>query len=164
MNGPTMTPPDPTKLFAESAEKFTKFWNDFTERAGGLDPAAAPTPDSMRQMRNAFLNTLGASYDEYLRSPEFTGQLSQMLQQGVQVQQRMTEMMGQTKNAMQEPSRQDVEAIMEVMQRLERRIGDGYDRLDQRMKSMEAALNGQTKVTKPPRNGTTSKPKDKPKT
>jgi hypothetical protein len=156
MNGPT-TPPDPAKLFAESAERVTKFWTDFAGKCGGMPGMESPTPDAMRQMRNAFLNTLSASYDEYLRSPEFTGQLSQMLQQGVQVQQRMTEMMGQAKNAMQEPSRQDMDAIMEVMQRLERRIGDGYDRLDQRLKAMEAAISGQAKAGKPAASRTTAK-------
>lgn len=142
MNGTTTTP-DPATLFTESAERVTKFWTDFAGKCGGMEGMTSPTPDAMRQMRNTFLNTMAASYDEYLRSPEFTSQLSQMLQQGVKAQQQMTEMMGQAKNAMQEPSRQDMDAIMEVMQRLERRIADGYDRLDQRMKSMEAALKAQ---------------------
>ena len=141
MNGTTGTP-DPAKLFADSAERVTQFWTDFAAKCGGMEGMSSPTPDAMRQMRNTFLNTMAASYDEYLRSPEFTAQLSQMLQQGVKAQQQMAEMMGQAKNAMQEPSRQDMDAIMEVMQRLERRIGDGYDRLDQRLKAMEAKLEG----------------------
>lgn len=137
-----MNPPDPTKLFAESAEKFTKFWTDFSANSGGMNQMEAPTPDSMRKMRDAFLKNLSSSYDEYLRSPEFTGQLSQMLKQGVQAQQQISEMMGRSKSAAQEASRQDVDAMMEVMQRLERRIGDGFERMDERITAMEATLGG----------------------
>ena len=140
MNGPTFAPPDPTALFGESAERFTKFWSTFTDSMGGLDSFETPTPDSMRKMRGAFLNSLAASYDEYLRSPEFTKQLSQMLQQGVQAQQRMAEMLGQTQSAWQASSRQDVDSMMQVMQRLERRIGDGFARLDERVRAVESAV------------------------
>jgi hypothetical protein len=132
-----MNPPDPAKLFAESAERFTKFWNDFSANSGGLDSMEVPTPDSMRKMRDAFLKNLSKSYDEYLRSQDFTSQLSQMLQQGVRAQQRMSEMMGQARSSVQEASRQDVDAIMEVMQRLERRISDGFERMDERISALE---------------------------
>lgn len=144
MNGPTFTPPDPTALFTQSAEKFTKFWSNFTDSMGGFDGFETPTPDSMRKMRGVFLNSLAASYDEYLRSPEFTKQLSQMLQQGVQAQQRMAEMLGQTQSAWQSSSRQDVDSMMQVMQRLERRIGDGFARLDERVSAIESAVGRQS--------------------
>jgi hypothetical protein len=143
MNGPTFAPPDPSTLFTQSAERFTKFWSAFTDGMGGLENFETPTPDSMRKMRGAFLNSLAASYDEYLRSPEFTKQLSQMLQQGVKAQQRMAEMLGQTQSAWQASSRQDVDAMMQVMQRLERRIGDGFARLDERVRDLESAVERQ---------------------
>lgn len=138
-----MAPPDPSTLFTQSAERFTKFWTAFADGMGGLEGFETPTPDSMRKMRGAFLNSLAASYDEYLRSPEFTKQLSQMLQQGVQAQQQMAEMLGQTQSAWQASSRQDVDAMMQVMQRLERRIGDGFARLDERVGALESAVERQ---------------------
>lgn len=134
-----MNPPDLTKLFTESAEKFTQFWKEFGTDSRGMESAEVPTPESMRKMRDEFLKKLSASYDDYLRSPSFTGQVKQMLQQGVQAQQRMTEMIGQARNAAQEPSRQDMDSLMEVMQRLERRITDGFERMDERINSLESA-------------------------
>ena len=157
MNGPTFAPPDPTALFTESAERFTKFWNAFTDGMGGLEDFEVPTPDSMRKMRGAFLNSLAASYDEYLRSPEFTKQLSQMLQQGVQTQQRMAEMLGQTQSAWQASSRQDVDSMMQVMQRLERRIGDGFARLDERVRAVESAVARQAAAEPAKKNSATKK-------
>ena len=148
MNGPTTSVPDPSKLFAESAEQFTKFWSEFGDDFGAMNAGEVPTPDSMRKMRDQFLKKLTASYDEYLRSPDFTGQLSQMLQQGVQAQQRMSEMMGQARNAAQQPSRHDIDGLMEVMQRLERRISDGFERVDERIETLEDKLKKAAKKNK----------------
>lgn len=155
MNGPTFAPPDPAKIFGESAERFTKFWNDFASGVGGMEAMDTLTPEAMRKMRGTYLNALAATYDEYLRSPEFTGQLSQMLQQGVQFQQKMAEMLGQTRSTFQASSRQDIDSLMEVMQRLERRIGDGFARLDERVRSLEATVEG----GKPRKNGGADKKK-----
>jgi hypothetical protein len=137
------TPPDPSTLFAQSAESFTRFWTDCARKmsdSARQQAATPPTPDAIREMRNAFLNALGTAYDEYLRSPEFTQMLSQMLQSGVQFQQRMSEMLGHTRHSMQGASRQDIDTIMEVVQHLERRITDSMARLDERLSSIEQNL------------------------
>lgn len=140
MNDETQTPTMGMDGLADAAQAFAKFWADFTGKmaaAGFTMPAGGTPPESARQMQSAVLRALADACDEYLRSPQFQESMKQSLAASVQFRRQMNDWLGRMHHEFQGPSRQDIDQLMQVMERLERRTSDGFDRLSARIDALE---------------------------
>lgn len=149
MNDQTQPPPAGMESFAAASQAFGKIWTDFTGKmaaAGFAAPAGAAPPEAARQMQAAFLRALAEACDEYLRSPQFQEMMKHSLANSIQFRRQMNDWLGRMHHEFQGPSRQDVDQLMQVMERLERRMSEGFERLSARI---DAGERGRPKRPRP---------------
>ncbi len=61
--------------------------------APGVDPLGwMPTPDMLRRMQSAFLDTMASASEQYMRSPQFLDQMKQSFDAALEMRRQMEEM------------------------------------------------------------------------
>ena len=145
-----------TEDFSEQSAAFQKIWMEsFTklmQAASVVTPNSAP-PEVLREMRNGILNALTKSWDEFLRSPQFQEAMKQWMDQAIAVRKMSHDLMGKVRKEMQEPSRDDIDAIMLSMRHMETRILDRLEALEKQLKSShDGPTEAQLEPAKPARN------------
>jgi len=131
---------DGADSFSQNAQMFAKFWTDFATKMAAAGFAAAPgstPPDATRQVRAAIFKAMGEACDEFMRSVQFQEMMKQSLANAVQFRKQLNEWLGQMHHEFQGTTRQDVDQMMQVMEHLERRMADGFDRLSARLDGLE---------------------------
>ena len=122
--------------FAEQAAAFQKIWTDsmskLMQAAFTVTPNSAP-PELLRQIRDAMLQALGESWNEFLRSPQFQQSMKQWMEQAMAFRKMSNDFMAKVRKEMQVPSRDDVDAVMLAMRHMETRILDRLEELAARI-------------------------------
>jgi hypothetical protein len=126
-----------------SAESLTRMWSDFATRMTQLGATFTPQttpPEAARQARTAMLRAWAEYCDQYMRSDEFLSMFKQSLDGAIQARQQLNDFLGQMHHEFQGPSRQDIDGLMQALQRLERRITDESGRIAARLDSLDQRL------------------------
>jgi transketolase len=125
-----------SNTFAEQSAAFQKIWTDsmskLMQAAFTVTPNSAP-PELLRQIRDAILQALGESWNEFLRSPQFQQSMKQWMEQAMAFRKMTNDFMAKVRKEMQVPSRDDVDAVMLAMRHMETRILDQIEELANRI-------------------------------
>lgn len=127
--------------FDQAADAYMKFWSDLTSKMTAATFAGTPgntPPESAREVRAAMLKAMAESCDQYLRSPQFQEALKQWFANSIRFRSRMNEWLSGMRHEFQGVSRQDVDALVQAVGRLESRVSDGLQRLTERLDALEA--------------------------
>ena len=93
-----------------------------------------PTPDMVRRMQSAFLDSLAAASEQYMRSPQFLEAMKSSLDSAVRMRGEMEDYLRRNiSDAMGAPGQADmwpVSAVIEMESRLQSRLDEIAQRLD----------------------------------
>ncbi len=129
----------------EQAAAFQKLW---AETATKIMQAAftvtpnSPPPEVMRHIRGGIFQALAASWDEFMRSPQFLEGMRQWLENAISFRKISNDFLAKARNELQAPSRDDMDTIMLTVRHMEKRLLDRLDEIAQRMNSVEAKIGG----------------------
>jgi hypothetical protein len=136
-------PREPGDASFPGMDAFAKMWSDFAAKmaAAGVafTPGAAP-PDASRQVRAAMFKAMGEACDEFMRSPQFQEMMKQSLNNSIQFRKQLNDFLGRMQHEFQGTSRQDVDSLMQVMEHVERRVTDSFERLSERLDELNERL------------------------
>jgi hypothetical protein len=125
------------------ADAFAKMWSDFAAKMAtsgvAFAPGAAP-PDASRQVRGAMFKAMSEACDEFMRSPQFQEMMKQSLNNSIQFRKQLNDFLGRMQHEFQGTSRQDVDSLMQVMEHVERRVTDSFERVSKRLDEIAARL------------------------
>jgi len=155
-------PPTTPEAFVNAGFELARLWSQFSDkisRAGMAAAAGASPATAATQMRGAVFQAMTESTDEFLRSPQFLETMKHSLSQAVEFRRRLNEFLGRIHYELQGASRQDVDQLMEVMNHLERRMGDYFERLTEQLKDVNTRLAALEQATVHPKR----KPRGKPR-
>lgn len=126
--------------FGEAADAYAKFWSDVTSKmiaaAFAASPGSAP-PQAAREVRTAMLRGLSESCDQYMRSPQFQDALKQWFANSIHFRAQTNDWYNRVRHESQGVSRQDIDALVEAIGRLEAHLSDGLQRLAERLDALE---------------------------
>ena len=152
---------DDPKQTAEQWAAFQKIWSDTFAKMMQLgftfSPEAAP-PEFLRQMRSGIFQALSQSWDQFLRSPQFTESMKQWMDQAVAFRKMTNDFFAKARHETQGTARRDVDGVLLALQKLEARILDRIDDLATEVEGLKRASPGRT----PGKNKTRSKRKVSP--
>ncbi len=131
----------------DAAAAFQKIWMESMSKtmqtAFTLTPGSAP-PEVLRHFRGGILQALTESWEEFMRSPQFLEGMKQSMENSVAFRKLTSGFMAHARNAMQSPSRDDIDTLMLTVRHLEKRLLDKVedlsvvtDDLNQRLDSLE---------------------------
>lgn len=126
---------------------FTKFWTDMMSRMTsaastmpGMAPASPPPPppeEFLKQMRQSFFDAWAKYCEEFMRSDQFMEMMKRSMDNALAFRQQMNEFMTKALGEGQMPSRQDTDAIMDVLRGFQGRVLDQLESLSQRVEALE---------------------------
>jgi hypothetical protein len=129
-----------TAAFGEAADAYAKFWSDFTSKmtaaAFAVSPGSTP-PEAVREVRSAMLKAMGDSCEQYMRSPQFQEALKQWFANSILFRSQVNEWLSRMRHESQGVSRQDIDAVVQAIGRLEARVSDGLQGLSDRLEALE---------------------------
>lgn len=117
---------------AAEAAAFQKIWMETMSRmsqAAFTFSPGSPPPEVLRQIRNGVFQALAASWDEFLRSPQFLVGMRQWMEQAITFRKLSNDFMSKVRNELQAPSRGDVDTVMLTVRHMEKRLLDRIDEL-----------------------------------
>jgi hypothetical protein len=141
---------DSFEMAAERVAAFQKMWTETMSKAAlaafTAGTAKAPAPESLRQVRAGILQVLAASWEEFMRSPQFLESMRQSLDNTVRLRQMSNDFLARVRKETQSPSRYDVESLGMMVHHLERRLLDEIEELSAQVtalnQKLDAAGNG----------------------
>jgi predicted nuclease with TOPRIM domain len=83
---------------------------------------------------------MGEACDEFMRSPQFQEVMKQSLNNSIQFRKQLNDFLGRMQHEFQGTSRQDVDSLMQVMEHVERRVTDSFERLSERLDELNERL------------------------
>jgi hypothetical protein len=126
---------------AEQSAAFQKIWAEsiskMMQAAFTFKPDAAP-PELMREIRSGIFEALARSWEEFMRSPQFTDSMRQWMENAVAFRRMTNEFLAKARNEAQAPSREDIDTIMLSVRHMEKRLLDRVEELSRQV----SALNG----------------------
>src|SRR5437763_16678398 len=117
---------------AEQAAAFQKIWMDSMSKimqtafTFGSD---SPPPDVLKQIRSGIFQALAQSWEEFMRSPQFTESMRQWMDTAINFRKMSNDFMAKVRNEMQAPSRDDIDTVMLTVRHMEKRLLDRIDDL-----------------------------------
>lgn len=128
-------------------DPFTAFWTDFTSKMwsaapGASGPPPAPSPDVMKQMRQAFFDAMARYADEFMRSEAFLGMMKQTMDNALAWQQMMNQMLQRNLSAAQVPSQADADHTVMLVRGMEDRVMKKLEEMEARLRGLEGAKKG----------------------
>ncbi|NOT02685.1 MAG: hypothetical protein HOP29_18930 [Phycisphaerales bacterium] len=123
-----------------STDAFTRFWTDAMGRmasAGVMPTAAAPPPNLMEQMRDAFFEGMTKHAEEYLRSEQFLTGMKQTMDHALAARQQINDFLTKNLQAFQMPSASDVGEVVRVVRNMEDRLERQLDGMSKRIERLE---------------------------
>ena len=125
-------------------EMFAKMWTEFMTnmaKQGMAFGTEGPSPGAAKAYRDAMLQMMSEWCEQYMRSPEFIEMMKESMSASIELRRQMNEFLGKAQHEFQGTSRQDVDLLMAGIQRLENRLTDAFERLDQRISALDERLN-----------------------
>ncbi|MGZ4962210.1 MAG: hypothetical protein ACXWDN_06620 [Limisphaerales bacterium] len=108
-------------------EQITAFQKIWTETFANMMQTAVlpsqpfPTPEMGRQMRGTVFDAMGKSWDEFMRSPQFLQTMKQGMDHVIKFRKMSNEVIAKVRTELQEPTRDDVEAVAFAVRGIEKR-------------------------------------------
>jgi hypothetical protein len=131
---------------AEQAAAFQKIWMDSMSKimqtafTFGSD---SPPPELLRQIRSGIFQALAQSWEEFMRSPQFTESMKQWMDAAINFRKMSNDFMAKVRNEMQAPSRDDIDTVMLTVRHMEKRLLDRIDDLASQIAALNNRSNGQ---------------------
>lgn len=124
------------------ADAFTRFWADTMSRmmaCGAIpQPAATPTEEGLKQMRQAFFDAWASHCEEMMRSEQFLQMMRRSMDNALAFREQLNEFMTRALHENQMPARSDTDSILLVLRSLEERVLDRIEQLSRRVSNIEA--------------------------
>jgi len=134
---------DNSEKTEEQAAAFQKNWmesmSNLMQTAFAFGPDSAP-PEVLRQIRSGIFQALAASWEEFMRSPQFLQGMKQWMENAVTFRKMTNDFMAKARNEMQAPSREDIDTIMLTVRHLENRLLDRMEDLSARVHDLNERL------------------------
>src|SRR5437588_4353647 len=86
-----------------------------------VSPNSAP-PEVLKQMRSGIFQALAASWDEFLRSPQFLEGMKQWMESAINFRKLSNDFLSRARNEIQAPSRNDIDTVLLAVRHLETRV------------------------------------------
>ncbi len=132
---------DPCARTAEEAAAFQKIWLETMSRVGQaaftITPNSPP-PEILRQLRSGIFQALAASWDEFMRSPQFLEGTRQWMENAIAFRKLSNDFMTRVRAQMQSPSRGDIDSVMLAVRHMEKRLLDRIDQLSAEVTELKA--------------------------
>jgi hypothetical protein len=131
---------------AEQAAAFQKIWMESMSKimqtafTFGSD---SPPPDVLKQIRSGIFQALAQSWEEFMRSPQFTENMKQWMDAAINFRKMSNDFMAKVRNEMQAPSRDDIDTVMLTVRHMEKRLLDRIDDLANQISALNNRSNGQ---------------------
>ncbi|MDB6017593.1 MAG: hypothetical protein JWR19_2082 [Pedosphaera sp.] len=162
-----MTMNDTTENAFEKAAAFQKIWMDtFTRMAQSgfsLSPDSTP-PEFLRQMRSGIFHALSKSWEEFMRSPQFTESMKGMMDNAIAFRKMSNDFLTGAHHTFQGTARADIDSLMLALRHLETRILDRVEDISTRLDQLEQRLDGAPRNGKASAHGKNVPPQRKRKT
>src|SRR4051812_38260648 len=127
---------DNNEQFAGQMDSFQKIWMETFSRmaqtAFSFTPDSAP-PEMIRQMRSGIFQALAQSWDEYMRSPQFSEGMKQWMDQAILFRKMTNEFFTKARHETQDIAREDVDNVMLAVRHMEKRLLDRMEDLSARI-------------------------------
>jgi hypothetical protein len=137
---------------AEQAAAFQKIWADSATRvmqAAFTITPNAPPPELLHQVRSGIFQALAASWEEFMRSPQFLESMKQWMENAVTFRKLTNDFMAKVRNELQAPAREDIDTIMLNIRHLEKRLLDRIDALSGEIERLNQQLAAPAKTAVP---------------
>ena len=125
---------------SQEAAAFQKIWTESVSKtmlaAFKFTPDSMP-PDILRQIRSGILQSLGESWNEFMRSPQFLDGMRQWTENAISFRKMSNEFLGQVRNDLQAPSRTDIDTVMLSVRHMEKRLLDRIDELSAQITNLQ---------------------------
>jgi hypothetical protein len=134
--------------FEKSAEQAAAFQKIWMESMSKLMQTAftfgnnSPPPDVLKQIRNGIFQALAHSWEEFMRSPQFTESMKQWMDAAISFRKISNDFMAKVRNEIQAPSRDDIDTVMLTVRHMEKRLLDRVEDLAVRIEQLDSRLNG----------------------
>jgi hypothetical protein len=136
---------------AEQAQAFQKVWvesmSKVMQTAFTMSPGTPP-PDILKQIRAGIFEALAKSWEEFMRSPQFTESMKQWMDNAISFRKMTNDFMAKVRNEMQAASRDDIDNVILSVRHMEKRL---LDRIDQLCADMRQPRQARSRT--PQRNG-----------
>src|SRR5215468_6561939 len=120
------------KLWLDSFANMASIWSQFS--------AGSPPVDEMRKMRGGMLKVLAETWDEYMRTPQFLEMMKASLNGALDLKRMAREGMNRVHEQFENPSKQDVDAVLLAIRHVERRLLDRLEGLDDRVANLNERI------------------------
>ena len=144
--------------FEKGAEQFQAFQKAWMESMSKLMQTAftsepsSPPPEVLKQIRSGIFQALAQSWEEFMRSPQFTESMKQWMDNAINFRKMTNDFMAKVRNEMQAASRDDIDHVILSVRHMEKRLLDRIDQLcadlGQKKASGGAQPNGRTTARK----------------
>ncbi len=127
----------------EQAQTLGRLWMDTLSRMTGaafaFTPGSTP-PEATRQVRDAFLSSVGHSLDAYMRSEPFLRSMKQSLDVSMEMRKQFLQMMTQIRHGMGMVAEEDVRSLMLGIRHTEERLSRRMEQMMSRLERIESRL------------------------
>ena len=130
---------------SQEAASFQKLWTESVSKtmlaAFKFTPDSMP-PDILREIRSGILQSLGESWNEFMRSPQFLDGMRQWTENAISFRKMSNEFLGRIRNDVQAPSRTDIDTVMLSVRHMEKRVLDRLEELSAQITAKQGASGG----------------------
>jgi hypothetical protein len=147
---------DGVQEMMEQAQTLGRLWMDTLSRMTGaafaFTPGSTP-PEATRQVRDAFLSSVGHSFDAYMRSEPFMRAMKQSLDVSMEMRKQFSEMMNRMHHSMGMVAEEDIRSVMLGIRHTEERLSRRMDQVLSRLERIEARLDAASRNGRKPVEG-----------
>jgi hypothetical protein len=120
------------KLWTDSFAKMAGIWSQFSP--------GSPPVDEMRKMRGGMLQVLAQTWDEYMRTPQFTEIMKASLNGALDLKRLARDGMNHMHEQFETLSKEDVDDVLLAIRHVERRLLDRLEGLDDRVANLNEKI------------------------
>lgn len=126
-------------------DPFSGMWSDFFAKIGvpadaarGGSPPQGPSNEMQKQMQRAFLDAMARYCDEFMRSEQFLSMMKQTMDRSLAFKQQLDQFLGNVQKGAQAPARADIDDLAGTLLKIEERVLDRLDALEQKVAAVES--------------------------
>jgi len=130
---------------AEQAAAFQKIWMDSMSKVmqtAFTFGSNSPPPDVLKEIRSGIFRALAQSWEEFMRSPQFTESMKQWMDAAINFRKMSNDFMAKVRNEIQAPARDDIDTVMLTVRHMEKRLLDRIDDLANQIAALNNCSNG----------------------
>jgi hypothetical protein len=127
----------------EGLEGMAQLWANMVSSAmAACQPWAGSTasPELIRQGRSASVKAWSDYWEQFLRSPAFLEAQQQCMAGSVESKRMVRECLGRLNHELELATSKDIDEVMVAMRRLERRLLEQFEQLNERLNRLSAQL------------------------